>query len=149
MTIFDPHREIVHTVNALVTKEDGGSHLVLLEHRSDGSWVFPGNARPVATPDLLASLARDLQHELGLTPDSYTVTEVDIRESFRYEHPGQTELFGKDGILHLFLVEYNGSEPIVPGRDVLETGWVEPDDVAPKLTYDSSRRAFLRAVEYL
>lgn len=149
MTIFDPHREIIHTVNALVTKAEGGFRLVLLEHRSDGSWVFPGNARPVTTPDLLASLARDLQHELGLTPDSYTVTEVDIRESFRYEHPEQTELFGKDGILHLFLVTFTGREPIVPGAGILEVEWFEPDDVATKLTYDSSRRAYLRALEYL
>ncbi len=147
--VFDPHREIIHTANALVTKDESGSHLVLLEHRSDGSWVFPGNARPIPTPDFLASLTRDLQHELGLTADSYTVTEVGIRESFRYEHPEQTELFDKDGILHLFLVEYNGSEPIVPGRDILETAWVEPDDVSSRLTYDSSRRAYLRAMEYL
>lgn len=149
MTPISLQQERIHTIEVLLTRQEGGGHFVLLEHRTDDTWVLPGNARPVTTPDFQAALISALKEELNLTPERYIVTEVDIRESFDYDHKNQRDLFGKKGILHLFLVQYLGSDPIVPRAGILDVQWVDPEDVPQRLTYDSSRRAFLRAIEYL
>lgn len=100
------------------------ARVLLVKHGGDGLWKLPGGRLADGDPDLIVTMQREANEELGITAspvaplDPYLLrTEQDARVLIPY-----------------FCVREGD---IVPGRDIEEWGWFPvdrlPEDTAPNV----------------
>lgn len=110
---------------------EGGRMEVLIGERSDmpGTWQFPqGGAKP--GEEMEAALAREVEEEIGLKPESYIVFRR--LGPYRYEFPEGRMKEGYGGQEQVYFVaklrdgDGKGLEGEIVSEEFLRLRWVEP-----------------------
>lgn len=136
-------------VAALLTNREG-KLLVCERANNKGAWQFPqGGADKGEKLD--AALAREVEEEIGLPPDSYKILE--IRGVYTYLYPGQVKkqkkLFdGQEQTYYLCRLKKNAPEIELNGHKNPEFGrykWIKPENFKLKWLPEFKRQVY-RAV---
>ncbi len=137
---------VIHTTKAVL--HNGEGKFFLLVREPDGTWGLPGGAKDVEDADISAALRRELQEELSLEPDEYSVFDPKIATEFLYGQQG-SERIGMKGFNNFFLVEVKDISGIRKEKKLLEIGWFRADEALQKLEHDAMKRGFDSLVKLL
>lgn len=123
----------IHSVKIFVYTVTDGKRLFLILKEPEGIYGFVGGAQDAEDETFLDTAKRELKEEVGLTDKSCQLIETDIIYHFMHTDP-KSERYGKKGLLHAFLAQYNATEEIKLDNELLEYKWVTADMVLKKIT---------------
>jgi 8-oxo-dGTP pyrophosphatase MutT (NUDIX family) len=125
---IDLRDDIIKNARAVIWKRENNKTLFLLTRELSGSFTLPGGCKDLEDTDLRAVLSRELREELGLHPEDYSVLDTDIQKEYEnlYRDP-QSERFGKNTIIHIFIVSKLAKEPL-PGSEIKDLAWLAEED---------------------
>jgi uncharacterized protein YqfB (UPF0267 family) len=120
--------EKIKNARAIIWKWEGAKRSFLITQESSGSFTIPGGAKDLEDVDLLSALQRELNEELGLLPEEYSVKDLGIQKEYEnlYKNP-QSVRFGKDTVIHLFAVTDLKKQP-VPGNEIKDVVWLTEEE---------------------
>ena len=123
--------EIKYRPNVAAVLVDGDGRIFVAE-RDDisGAWQFPQGGVDPGESDLEA-LHREIEEEIGLTPDSYEVTER--KGGYRYIYPGRRVKFGCRGQEQTyFLCRFKGTDAEInldtDHPEFADFKWIRPEE---------------------
>jgi len=150
-----PHLDLadnkIKNVRAVVWKVENGKKFFLITQELAGNFTIPGGCKDLEDSDLLSAMKRELREELGLSERSYTIERLPAGREYPnlYNNP-ESERFGKNTIMYLFVVNYNGSEDIkVKADEIKGATWLNEDDAMRKLTHIPMKEMFQIAVQHI
>jgi 8-oxo-dGTP pyrophosphatase MutT (NUDIX family) len=142
--------DTIHSVKVIVfRKTTFGIEFVVIKE-PEGWYSFPGGAQDVIDNSLKETAQRELKEELGLTSASYTLESTDITHAFLHTDKNSPR-YGKKGVLHIFLAEYNGKDQIHLDSQLQEFAWDTESAVLAKLehAYPYLKTVFSQAMSLL
>lgn len=135
-------------VAAILQREDGK---IFVAERVDyrGSWQFPQGGVDDGE-DLIAALYREVEEEIGVSPESYEIAEC--RTGYRYKFPGghlKKGLFcGQEQTY--FLCRYFGDSDDIDlehhTREFSDYKWIKPEKFKLKWVPKFKRRVFRKVM---
>jgi len=131
--VIDIRGNTIKTANAVIYHDDEGALEYLLVKESDGSWGFAGGAKNTDDTDLIETLQRELQEELGLEKSEYQIRETDILHKFEYSDKSSSRV-GKIGEESIFLVETTKTDDFNLAKDILDYRWFNSVEAQEKLS---------------
>lgn len=137
---------VIQTTKAVL--HNGEGKLFLLVQEPDGTWGLPGGAKDVEDIDISAALRRELQEELSLEADEYSISDPKITTEFLYGQQG-SERFGMKGFNNFFIVEVNNIDGIKKEEKLLAIKWFDAEEASQKLEHEAMRQGFDAAVKLL
>ena len=134
--LFDIMSHMIEQAYALITNDQ---EQILLTQESDDSWSLPGGARESSDEDMGATLIRELEEELGLTPETYQITSTDISVSFIYDERSKSRQ-GQSARIDLFLVKLEKEAKVESRNEIKNVKWYSIKEGASKLMFDEHRK---------
>jgi 8-oxo-dGTP pyrophosphatase MutT (NUDIX family) len=149
-SVIDLTDDKIKNVRALVYKKQKGQRLFLLTQELDGAFTLPGGCKDLEDPDNPSALKRELKEELGFEPSGYIMKDTQIKREYEnlYKDPN-SERFGKNTMIYLFLVEYNSQEKLSPGKDIKSISWFDEKTAATKLSGQHMKTLFTLGVQII
>lgn len=140
----------IHSAKVFIYRIEKKRPSFLVIKEPEGIYGFPGGAQEVSDVTILDTARRELVEETGLTEKSCTIKETNLTHEFVHTDP-KSERFGKKGILHAFLAEYNGYEPVKLDSELLQVAWLREKDVLQtiKTSYPYLTPVFKKIVNML
>ncbi len=121
---------------------------ILLVQESDDSWSLPGGAREESDKDMGVALQRELEEELGLTKNTYSVIPTDISVSFVYDERSKSRR-GQNARIDLFIVTLHEDAQIKPDNEINDIGWHSIGDGTKMMRFDEHRELIQRGDEFM
>ncbi|HJN85213.1 MAG TPA: NUDIX hydrolase, partial [Patescibacteria group bacterium] len=128
----------------IVNKE----HSVLLVQESDKSWSLPGGAKEEFDTDIIATLHRELEEELGLYKKNYSVIATDISVSFVYDERSKSRQ-GQGAKIDLFIITLLAEAQIKPNNEINNVRWSSINEAIKMMRFDEHRELVQRGNDYL
>lgn len=117
----------IHSAKVFLYKKDV-ENLFLVVQEPEGLYGFVGGAQDEEDKTLRNTAVREIQEEINLTENSYTLTETPITYEFVHTDP-KSNRYKKKGVLHAFIARYNESEAINLNPELLQYKWLTKEDV--------------------
>jgi very-short-patch-repair endonuclease/8-oxo-dGTP pyrophosphatase MutT (NUDIX family) len=145
--VIDLTDNILKNTRALIWKREGGKIFFLLTQEPSGSFTIPGGCKDLGDVDLPSALRRELQEELGLKPEDYSMANTDIQKEYEnlYKDP-QSERFEKKTIIYIFIVSDLKKEPI-PSSEIKSISWLTKEDALAAFSAPHMKELFQLVVD--
>jgi len=91
-----------------------------------GAWRLQGRG----DADLESALRRELNEEVGLKPEDYTMSRIEEAREYEdlYHHHPESERYGKNTIIYPFLVHLNALVPLtLQASEIRDAVWLDAD----------------------
>lgn len=141
----------IHSVKGILYKEVDGGRLFLMTKEADtGLFGFPGGAEDEEDTDYLSTLKREVHEEIGLSEKAYEIVDPAITHEFVHEDPNSPRYL-KKGVLHVYLLKYNGNEVVAPSDELESVVWLSSNSVLENLigSYAYWNSVFEKVLRYL
>jgi len=139
---------IIKNARALIWKKSAGNKLFLLTQEFSGYFTLPGGCKDLEDPDLISTLRRELEEELGLHPRDYSMQETDIKKEYENLYDIPAERVGKKTLISLFIVSGLTKEPS-PSDDIKSITWMTAEEVSNAFNRPHFKELFDLAIEKL
>jgi 8-oxo-dGTP pyrophosphatase MutT (NUDIX family) len=145
--ILDLTDDVLKNTRAVIWKREGDNIFFLLTQETSGSFTIPGGCKDLGDVDLRSALRRELQEELGLKPEDYSVADTGIQKEYEnlYKDP-QSERFEKKTIIYIFIVSDLKKEPI-PNSEIKNVSWLTKEDALAAFDAPHMKELFQLAVD--
>ena len=144
---LDLNDNVLKNVRAIIWKKEHDKMFFLLTQETSGSITIPGGCKDVEDIDLLTTINRELQEELGLNPEDYSVKDAGIQKEYEnlYKDP-QSERFEKKTIIYIFIVSDLKKEPI-PSSEIKSISWLTKEDALAAFSAPHMKELFQLVVD--
>ena len=121
--------------------------LFLITQEPSGNFSIPGGCKDLEDADIMATLRRELQEELGLQPGEYSVQETDIQKEYENLY-NSGERAGKKTIISIFLISELTKEPVA-SSEIKGVTWMTAEEAIDAFNAPHSKELFRLAMAKL
>ncbi len=145
---LDLKDNIIKNTRALICKQENNKVLFLLTKEDSGSITIPGGCKDLEDADLKVALQRELQEELGLYPDDYSLKDVGVQKEYDNLYNGNpdSERFGKKTIIYMYVISDLKKEPI-PSAEIKGISWYTKEEALNSFNRPHMKELFELALE--
>jgi 8-oxo-dGTP pyrophosphatase MutT (NUDIX family) len=138
---------LIKNVRAFIWKKEGDEMFFLITQEPSGNFSIPGGCKDLEDPDLMATLRRELQEELGLDVGDYSIQETDIQKEYEnlYNSGERTE---KKTIISIFIISGLTKEPVT-SSEIKSITWMTAEDALNSFNAPHSKELFRLAMAKL
>jgi 8-oxo-dGTP pyrophosphatase MutT (NUDIX family) len=131
---------LIKNVRAFIWKKEGDKLYFLITQEPSGNFSIPGGCKDLEDADLMATLRRELQEELGLNTGDYSIQETDIQKE--YDNLYNTgERAGKKTIISIFIISGLTKEPVA-SSEIKGITWMSAEDALNAFNAPHSKELF-------
>jgi 8-oxo-dGTP pyrophosphatase MutT (NUDIX family) len=145
---IDITNNTITTAGAVIFRDMNNEKQFLLVQENDGQYGLAGGAKDIEDKDIVATLQRELEEELSLSPIDYKFEKTDTSIEFVYGHRSSTR-FGKKGVTVYFLVEVFNPEKIKASSELKDTLWASGGEAIEKLAFEEVKNGFREVINNL
>jgi 8-oxo-dGTP pyrophosphatase MutT (NUDIX family) len=125
-------------VRGIIWRDAESERRFLITQELSGKFTVPGGCKDAEDADLEAALRRELNEEVGLKPEDYTMSRVEESREYEdlYHHHPESERYGKNTIIYPFLVHLNALVPLtLQASEIKDAVWLDADAARRALAY--------------
>lgn len=122
----------IHSVKIILYKRQKDAIQYLILKEPEGIYGFVGGAQDIDDVSITQTAIREIFEEIQLTQKSYVLTDCNFFQNFIHTDK-QSPRYGKKGVQHAFLGEYNGAEDIQLCDELLSYQWALKETVFEKI----------------
>jgi len=126
---------------------EGRKYLVAQNSATQNITFISGAAEEVDAGSLTATAQREVEEELGLAPDTYTLKEIDVRHEFTFG-PKKVDRAGDKGSYQVFVAELTDhADEFVHTSELTGVRWLTESEVLEHLTFPDLREVFQNTLQ--